>query len=233
MDKNRAIKILMASACCANCLCKDCPWEHTDDCKYIDFTDELIIDAIDTIKGNVMRTMKLSDIKIKESFANTTPKFEKMETCRSCWRRWHRQDRYIVVNHNNELIDGYVQYLILKEFEIEDAQVKISDKRKKRWYRKNTNDWNIPHYKNEETMYVYSIHPNSKNKREYVWRVPKSWTSIAENIQIGDTIFCQTKYGLSPVVVSKIEVLDKCPTELRVRRVGRKAIRRNGMVVEL
>ncbi len=39
------------------------------------------------------RKMKLSDIKIKESFAITTPNEEKMRECRNNWNIYHRQDR--------------------------------------------------------------------------------------------------------------------------------------------
>ena len=178
-----------------------------------------------------MKKMKLSDIKIKESFALTVPKDEKLCECRYNWLKYHRQDRYIVVDHNNELIDGYVMYLILKENGVEEAEIKVSERKKKRWYRKNSN--NIPYYANEETTYVYGIHPNSKCTKEFVWRVPKSWEWFASNVQIGDTILCSTKFGCSPVIVTRIAITDKCPVDLRVRKVCGKEIRRNGYVVKL
>ena len=84
-----------------------------------------------------MRRMKLSDIKISEAFANSVPREEKMNECRNNWNKWNRQDRFIVVNPDNVLIDGYIQYLVLKENKIDEAEIKISDRRKKRWYRKN------------------------------------------------------------------------------------------------
>ena len=62
-----------------------------------------------------MRRMKLSDIKISEAFANSIPSNKKLNECRNNWNQWNRQDRYIVVNRENELIDGYIQYLVLKE----------------------------------------------------------------------------------------------------------------------
>ena len=55
-----------------------------------------------------MKTMKLSDIKIKDSFANSNPQNRKMEECRHHWDENHEQDRYLVVNHKNELIDENV-----------------------------------------------------------------------------------------------------------------------------
>ena len=177
--------------------------------------------------------MKLSDIKISESFANSVPNDEKMNECRNNWNQWHRQDRFVVVNPDKVLIDGYIQYLVLKENNIEEAEVKISTRRKKRWYRKNTEDWNAPHYRNETTTYVYGKHPNSNCDKEFMWRVPASWTSWAENIEIGDIVLCKTKFGFSPVVVSRVEFLDEPPVDMRVKKVARREIRRNGMVVEL
>lgn len=180
-----------------------------------------------------MRRTKLSDIKISEAFANSIPSEEKMNECRNNWNNYHLQDRYLVVNTDGFLIDGYVQYLVLKENNIEDAEVKISNRRKKYWYRKNVEDWNIPHYRNETTTYVYGVHPNSKDTKTYVWRVPKSWTNWSDNIQIGDTIICYTKNGYAPVVVNKIEILDECPIDIPVKKVCNKKIRRNGIVVEI
>ena len=180
-----------------------------------------------------MKKMKLSDIKISDAFANSVPSEKKLNECRNNWNQWNRQDRYIVVNPDNILIDGYIQYLVLKENNIDEAEIKISNRRKKRWYRKNVEDWNVPHYRNEPTTYIYGVHPNSKDERIYTWRVPKSWTNWADNIQIGDTVMCVTKFGYAPVVVNKIEILDKCPIDIPVKKVCRKEIKRNGRVVEL
>lgn len=175
---------------------------------------------------------KLSDIKISDSFANTTPREEKMNECRENWENWHRQDRYIVVNTDGVLIDGYIQYLVLKENNIEEADIKVSNRRKKRWYRKNIYNWHVPHYKKESTTYVYGVHLDSFDSKEYVWRVPKSWTWFADNVQVCDKILCNTKYGISPVVVTKVMVNDKCPVDFKVKKVASKEIRRNGFVVE-
>ena len=160
-----------------------------------------------------MRRMKLSDIKISEAFANSIPSEEKMNECRNNWNQWNRQDRYIVVNPDNVLIDGYIQYLVLKENNVED--------------------WNVPHYRNETTTYVYGVHPNSKDTKTYMWRVPDSWSNWADNIQIGDTIICSTKNGCAPVIVNKIEILNECPIDIPVKKVCNKKIRRNGIVVEI
>ena len=168
-----------------------------------------------------MRRMKLLDIKISDAFANSIPRVEKMNDCRNNWNLWNRQDRFVVVNPDNVLIDGYIQYLVLKENNIEEAEIKISNRRRKRWYRKNVEDLNVHHYRNESTTYVYGVHPNSKSKKEFVWRVPKSWSELGwENgLNIGDEILVTTKFGIKPVVVTKIEISDKCPVNMPVKRV--------------
>lgn len=179
-----------------------------------------------------MRTMKISDIKIKESYLSTTPNEEKMNECRTNWNNFHRQDRFIVVDHSNTLIDGYVQYLVLKENGIEEAEIKIWHCKRKRWERKNIKDCVAPRYRKNPTTYIYGVHPNSKDTKTYMWRVPESWNGWADNIQSGDTIMCATKFGYAPIVVNKIEILDKCPIDIPVKKVCNREIRRNGMVVE-
>ena len=67
--------------------------------------------------------MKLSEIKISNAFASTTPREDKVKVCRNYWEENHEQDRDIVVNKNNVLIDGYIQYLVLKENSVEEAFV--------------------------------------------------------------------------------------------------------------
>lgn len=168
-----------------------------------------------------MKKIKLSEIKINEAFVKSIPSESKMQECRNNWNMWHKQDRYIVVNHNNVLIDGYIQYLVLKENNVKEVEIKISTRRKKRWYRKNTKDWNIPHYRNEATTYIYGVHPNSKSGSEFVWRVPKSWSEVGweDGLEIGDKILVDTEFGIKPVVVTKIEISDKCPVNIPVKRV--------------
>lgn len=174
--------------------------------------------------------MKLSDIIINKSFTETTPKEEKMIECREFWRYEGKQDRPIVLNQDNVLIDGYVMYLVLMEHDEEYVDV-VRKKKHNRHYEK------LPKiklsYKNTPTTYIYGIHPNSNCTKEFCWRVPASWGDWADNIEVGDTVLCQTKFGYSPVIVNRVEILDKPPVEMRVKKVVRREIRRNGMVVEI
>lgn len=167
-----------------------------------------------------MKKMKLSEIKISEAFTVSIPSEDKMNECRNNWNQWNRQDRYIVVNPDNILIDGYIQYLVLKENNVEEAEIKISTRRKKRWYRKNVEeDWNITNYRNETTAYIYGIHSRDKEKKEYVWRVPKSKKGFENGLLPGDSILVSTKYGIKSIIVTKIAWLDECPVDFPVKKV--------------
>lgn len=172
--------------------------------------------------------MKLSDIKITSAFAESVPSEKKMEECRNNWNTFERQDRWIVVDQNGYLIDGYVMYLVLKENGIEQTKVKVSARRKKRWYRKNVEGWKEPKYRNNPTTYIYGVHPNSKDTKTYMWRVPKSWGNWADNLRVGDMIICNTKNGHSPVIVSEIKVYDTCPVDFPVKTVRSKKIKKYG-----
>lgn len=174
--------------------------------------------------------IKLSDIIINKSFTETTPKEEKMIECREFWRYEGKQDRPIVLNKKNMLIDGYVMYLILMEHKEEYADV-VYKKKHNRHYEK-LPKFEQP-YKNTSTTYIYGVHPNSNCSKEFVWRVPASWGDWADNVEISDTVLCQTKFGFAPVVVTKIEVLDKCQVDFRVKKVAKREIRRNGCVIEV
>ena len=177
-----------------------------------------------------MRRIRLEDIKISEAYANTTPSEEKMCECREFWRYEQKQDRPIVLNRKGVLIDGYCMYLILKEHKEEYVDVIYKKKHNKKYEK-------LPKvkvsYKNTPTTYIFGTHPNSKDKRIYTWRVPANWGNWAENLEIGDRILCQTKFGISPVVVNEVEFLDKPPVEMRVKRVACREIRRNGVVVDI
>ncbi len=180
------------------------------------------------------RTMKIKDIVIRESFSNSIPRANKMKECRDYWNKHQEQDRYIVVDRNNVLVDGYIQYLVLQENGIEEAEIRIGKMKKlDRWQRKNDDDsWDTPEYREIPTTYIVGVHPNYPNK-EYMWRVPNNWTWVSENLQVGDLVFCRTKRSnAAPVIITKIMVLDKCPVDYPVSKMCYKTIRRDGKVVE-
>ena len=114
MNKKRAKEVLIANACCTLDKCNICPWKNTDDCTNTSFLN-VIEEAIYAMNGEELMNMKLSDIKISSAFAETVPSEKKMKECRDNWNTFERQDRWIVVDQNGYLIDGYVMFLVLKE----------------------------------------------------------------------------------------------------------------------
>ena len=170
-----------------------------------------------------MKKIKLDYIIIPKVFLESKPSEMKIEKCRNKWRKYNKQPKLLIIDEDNVLVDGYIQYLVLKEFGHEEGNyiLKHESKKEKSSYR------NIP------TTYIYGTHPNSKDTKTYMWRVPESWNGWVDNVQIGDTVMCATKNGYAPVLVNKIEILDKCPIDIPVKKVCNKQIRRNGMVVEI
>ena len=171
-------------------------------------------------------TVKLSSIKIPKSYAATTPSEKKVRTKRKKYRKGKL--RAITINTDGFLINGYINYLILKENNVEDAEVNIVD------IKKNDNS-NVPEsYRNTRTTYIYGKHPNDKSEKIYTWRIPnaESWRKFSETILPDDLIFCKTKFGCSPVIVQAIQTVDKCPVEFPVKKVLSKKIIRNGKGLE-
>lgn len=164
--------------------------------------------------------MKLSDIKVPKSFAATTPKEEKMSVCRNFWNNNHKQIKDIVVNKDNILVDGYVQYLVLKENGVEDADVVKLGRKKMCNHRecKHKKEYVEPNYKREVTTYIFGVHPKSHMK-EYVWRVPTSWKGWENDLLPGDRIWVHTEYGIKPIIITRIEWLDRCPVNMQVKKV--------------
>lgn len=184
--------------------------------------------------------MKIEDIKISETFAESKPSIAKYAKCDKIYKKIGLQDRYIVVNQDNVLIDGYIMYLVLKENNADYADVKRIDMKKYyymkdllRRYSHSIQESKLPTYKEELTTYVYGVHPNSLNNKEYVWRVPNKWTNFSSNIEVGDMIYCSTKYGVSPVIVTKFVERNCWNTDLKIKKVVSKRIIRNGELINV
>ena len=101
-----------------------------------------------------MRKVKVSDIIITDASAATNPSENTLNKYRNMWDKFNRQPKYITINENNILIDSYIQFLLLKEKGIEEAECLIRHTSKKN---------NINTYKNMPTTYVYGI----KEKEEH------------------------------------------------------------------
>lgn len=170
--------------------------------------------------------MLIDDIIIPKVMTDSTPKESKMNRYRSKYKKTLSQDRYIVVNKNGCLVDGYIMYLVLKEFGVKECQVIIS---------KTTDDnaKTIPRYKKMRTAYIYGTHTGDcfNGDKIYVWRVPNSWGNadlMAESIQIGDIVTASTHYGKYPVEVTGILVTNNCPLNMSIKTLTDVYAIRNG-----
>lgn len=69
-----------------------------------------------------MKSIKLSDIVISSDFATSVPSEQKVQKYRKRFAETSKQSKFLVLNDDNVLVDGYIQYLILKENDIEEAK---------------------------------------------------------------------------------------------------------------
>lgn len=164
---------------------------------------------------------KLSEIKITEEFSSTKPSNIMVQECRKFWAKNHKQDRYLVVNEEGYLIDGYIQYLILKENKVDEAEIQISNVRKNKWERMEKDT-----YRNQLTTYIYGKHPGDEKKKTYIWRVPNSngWDEFKSNVNVNDMIFCYSKKRVAPVVVTEVVTTKNCPVIYPVNKVASREI---------
>lgn len=85
--------------------------------------------------------LPLSSLEVSKAFKKHPPKNWKKKQCEEFFGRYGMQDRYIVLNHNNVIIDGYVMYCVLKQKKIEFAEVVYSDTPKPELNRKSKEDF--------------------------------------------------------------------------------------------
>lgn len=113
------------------------------------------------------RVMKLSDIRIKDSFKNSIPNDYKLAQCREYWDQHGFYLHDIVVNNKDYLVNGYIQYLLLKENGIQGVVVKDYDKkvykRRKLKARKNSNKKSKSYRDMEPYMFLVFIQEELKN----------------------------------------------------------------------
>lgn len=183
--------------------------------------------------------IRLSEIKIPADFENSTLSTSKYAKCENYYNETGNQDRYIVVNENNVLVDGYIMYLVLKSHNVEYGNTKRLTLRKHKYTDKQRRRYGrlVPHekvisYKEKPTAYVYGKHPNSKDDKEYVWRLPQTWGYMNLMLQKGDVIYCGTRFGVAPVVVTKVELKSNFDTDLCIKKVCSRKIYRDGELLK-
>ena len=62
-----------------------------------------------------LKLINMSKIKVPRIFAESTPRQSKYAACMQHFLDTGAQDRVIVLTSSNKMVDGYIQYLVLKE----------------------------------------------------------------------------------------------------------------------
>lgn len=183
--------------------------------------------------------MRLSEIKIPKSFENSTPNASKYATCEKYYEETGQQDRYLVIDQDSVLIDGYIMYLVLKNHGAEYAMTKhiLVSKygytyRKRNKYGKLVPPEKVTTYKEKQTTYVYGKHPNNDNDKEYMWRIPNMLNGMGDELKIGDRIYCRTRFGVAPVIVTRVEKKDNLDSDMQVKKVCSRKIVRDGELLK-
>ncbi|MED3562363.1 hypothetical protein [Bacillus xiapuensis] len=70
-------------------------------------------------------SIRVEDIVIPDSFAQTQPSIDKIQAKLDYYKTNDKFEKYIVINRNNELQDGYINYLLCKLLNIEYVTVAI------------------------------------------------------------------------------------------------------------
>ena len=166
------------------------------------------------------RIINISDIKINENFVKHPPSPRKVQLKREKMEALGRQNKPVTLDTHCTLTDGYATLLAMKELGYTECECIIKDNTYGN-YEKNI----VLSYRNKPTLYICGIHKGTAQNppKEYVWRVTDSKREyVYENVLPGDTVLCQTKYGLKPIIVTKIVNSDECPIRMRVRKFYRK-----------
>lgn len=139
--------------------------------------------------------MKLEDIIIPRSFTKKSPSTNKMIAYKNYYKDHGTFKATIVVN-GRQLMNGYTTYLLCKEFGIDEVEVVTLS------------------YRTSPTIYVYGRHPEDPSNTEYVWRLRKddqTGLNFDCEIEEGDIVPVKTKRGVTDIVVTKVELLNRPP----------------------
>ena len=164
-----------------------------------------------------LKLVKISDIKVSRNFRNSVPSPEKMNRYRDAYclgkdskhsyEKCAGQVKPIILNENNMIVDGYIQYLVMKEMDEEYCYCCV-----------------------EHKLVVYTlidgVHTNG-NSKEYTWRVPDNtnWNEFKSKISYGDLIWVRTSNGISPIIGTNITTIEAIEGELSgLERIAKKDI---------
>jgi hypothetical protein len=126
------------------------------------------------------KSINISDIIVPEAFRLSRPSKNKISRGRRFFKQYGCIDKPIVVDNDNNLIDGYIRYLILLENKVDIIQVQI---------------YGVT-YKNTSTTYVFGKHPHVD--KEFVWRMTRN-TINKDALEVGSKVIVNTTKGMRAV----------------------------------
>lgn len=143
----------------------------------------------------------ISDIIIPDEFTKTTPKNSKVERMRDYFNVYNTIDEPVTISSSNVLMDGYIRYLIAKEYNMQSIPCVISDK----------------NFKPKKPMkYIIG---QFENGTKYYWKIRNKL-----DVQVGDKVLVANKNGKA--VVSVIDVFESDDKEMRKHKPALKVIER-------
>lgn len=156
-----------------------------------------------------MNTIEIWKIVVPNSFAKTKPSEKKLNAVRKHVEKYAALDKPVVLQ-GDLLIDGYVRYLVAKEYEMKRIPyVQTSDLK--------TIDENKPP--------KYIIGRFETSMKEYVWKLPHK-----VNVEIGDRVLVDSRFNKkNRGVVTVVKVFTSTNKEmLRHKKVIKKLPKKTG-----
>lgn len=121
--------------------------------------------------------VKADDIKIFPCFEEHPPKTEKMEQKRAYFRETGLLQSQIILDSENNLIDGYTSYLLARENDMEYVPIRYGKRQIVRAYHK-------------------------QGSRLYAWELPGL---LIDRVSVGDKLIVPTQRGVRAVTVAAVE----------------------------
>lgn len=154
-----------------------------------------------------MRTIKVSEIVVPNSFADSIPNEEKVSKIREYVEQQGKLDKPVVLN-GKVLVDGYIRYLMAVEKRMDEIPyIKALDYKRE--------------HPNEKIPLPFITGMFKQGRKEYTWKNDKGIP-----IQVGDRVLVNSKNKMTGsnrgvVVVTKVFESDS-PSMLRHKSVVKK-----------
>lgn len=139
-------------------------------------TVEPLRQAVNLLKG-AKRMKEIDDIKIFPCFEEHPPKTEKMEQKRAYFRETGLLQSQIILDSENNLIDGYTSYLLARENDMEYVPIRYGKRQIVRAYHR-------------------------EGGKLYAWELPGL---LIARVSVGDKLIVPTQRGVRVVTVAAVE----------------------------